>query len=258
MRNQRIAIIKKTINVIRSGSSMKIIKAILLRRTILPSDLLKKYDNKVKLHLDKENDFYLFENLEKPHKRLLMMYYCFMSLIEPPCGGGGKNLLEIGVGSGGFSFIAKKFGFDVVSTDNGIGLYEKAGEVSRGFLNIKAIQYSVSFKTSISEVVKFKNNRKADYIVMIGVPFNRETINSNVIYYDADKWCKVLIDFYNNLNPNGIFLDIGVYNCRKEITEQIRDNLLKTLHKEVKIEFNFDNFNPVNNEFMTNIKMIKL
>jgi len=241
-----------------------------LGRKIFPTTFCKKYDLLVTPHLlGKKNDCYLFTDIKAPHKQLHSMYMQFISNIHHPYS--GINFLEIGIGAGGISYTAKHLGFDVISTDIGHGLYEEAGNISRQLLSIEPIHFVVG-KQKMEPLIKFKNGKKADYIYLSGVPFNRrykangqpyivqdKPWPDRCIWYKDDEWVDFLDDIFKNLNINGQFINLSIYALPEELTLKIKDKLYNKFSNAIEIKFLFYPIQKENiSTSITDLRMTRL
>ena len=137
---------------------------------MFPSQMLREFDFLIAPHLGLYNDHYIFEDLLNPSTKLLNMYAYFCKHFSTPFKV-GRNIIEIGTGCGGLSYVAKRAGFDVISTDIGMGMYEEAGAMSRKFLGIEPVEFTVSLGHSISAIMRFRNKRKSNYIYIVDPKF---------------------------------------------------------------------------------------
>lgn len=190
---------------------------------LFPEPLRLQFDAEVAPLLANTIGMYLFDpdEVHHPHRRLIRDFVSFSKL--EMCDQ-YKNFLEIGAGSGATSFIARRLGFNVISTDIGVTdpIYEgqaAAGVRSREVLGVTTRSFLLSPQHSVSEIVTFQDGRLADVIYMKGVQFNRahSTWNgctfpsssdanwfSTSRWFNFEEWQVVLADLIRYTNPGGL------------------------------------------------------
>ena len=238
LENDQVKITKLPIN--GYNLNLKNKKDILLfRDLILPWHFLVHYD--LSLNYDPLKN----ENVENiyttPHGTLLYHYKTFINMISFLPYTIGKNFIEVGTGSGGFSYVANKAGFNVTCTNYPVSNYEKSCEL----LKLSPVEFRMG-KDSFSQILQ--NGSKADIIYSYGVPFNRDflyttSVNPRDEYWidSLDYWFSTLDDAMSHLSERGFLFSWHNYRLSQLLAQQLANKLMSKYKCKVIHQFLYKN-----------------
>ena len=152
----------------------------------------------------------------------------------------GNKLIEIGLGFGGFSYTAKKIGFNVTCTT--LNKPQEIEEKSWKLLDINPVIFKMGHN-SFSELLKDGSN--ANIIYSCGVPFNRDfSIKSDVDPYDnnwfddVSYWFPIIDDVFENLSDEGFFFSYHNYHLKQSLANGLIAKMKAKYASNVELFFN--------------------
>jgi len=237
---------------------------------LFPQDFLNKFNNvhgyyPTKKECKQQIEFIADHSYDKkinpeiliPSNKLLANFYDFIEYISSISSVIGNKLVEIGIGLGGLSYIAKRLGFEIICSDLNAGIFEY--QQKWDFLNLKPVYFCLG-KSSILSII----NSKVDIIYLKAVHFNRrkayispKDIGDEHWFDTVEEWLPFLNDMFFHLNKGGYLICRHNYGIPPSLAKKIINKLEDIYKNNISVKFGFSHFELKNCQ-ITDIVINKL